>query len=624
MTPKELEQTIRSFLQQPMADAELRERLEGLAASEISFSGFTWLFGPELYRRNRILFRPFILSHFSTYMTLPKWKVETILWKGGKATVLEPWLAEVDKNDDADLFRRLYEWKLNARFNWRDRGSRTKQITDDLLSRFRAAGSPARRQTVLRKFEIWFEFDENSACALYAEDPPAAGPFVLRRIPSGWFGGGEPKRMLWVRLLQLADQRKDEDFRWKLYRRQIPIADWTNECLALCGRIGDADELNKELEKRHPGGWGVNLADSFFQFVQRRGRDVFPYVMRHLRQVWRGWLTRGSYGKMADYAKEKKWWDLWSALIRVCSSTGEFNKEVMALLGNRSLPDNEIVDRLLLLAGVSREWNMPGFGLAAVHQLEEPVALLFYERFPDLLRGPYKVHVQSHIWGANYPNLLDRFIAAGEEDMIDMMASRIVTRCGRWGKAQKMLADAEKLAAYYTSLKTNEEVFSRRAAYVLGQVPAYSISQYTQLVRENSLARLLFERSASAYLADPRSLADLVEGAEIHVMSLGYRALGLDDDRAREQAAKHLPLLLGTLLRPMQRDTRTLAFGAVANAAGTPETARLILERAKDALKLPDIRYPKERLLSLIARVLHRWPELRSAKEQPVIYERAA
>ena len=68
MTPTELEQTIRSLMQRPMADAELREQLEQLAAAEISFSGFTWLFGPELYRRNRVLFRPFILSRVSTYM----------------------------------------------------------------------------------------------------------------------------------------------------------------------------------------------------------------------------------------------------------------------------------------------------------------------------------------------------------------------------------------------------------------------------------------------------------------------------------------------------------------------------------------------------------------------------
>ena len=107
-------------------------------------------------------------------------------------------------------------------------------------------------------------------------------------------------------------------------------------------------------------------------------------------------------------------------------------------------------------------------------------------------------------------------------------------------------------------------------------------------------------------------------------MALAYRVLGLDDDRARAQATRHLPLLLGTLLRPMQRDTRALAFGALTNAANTLETARLILDRAKDALNLPDVRYPKEKLLGLMARLLHRWPELRGPQEQPIIYEKAA
>jgi len=430
--------------------------------------------------------------------------------------------------------------------------------------------------------------------------------------------------VLWSRLLHLADQKKDDGFRWKLYRRQIPIEDWTKECLTLCDRLHNPEELMQELEKRHPEGWGVNLADSFYQIIQRRGRDVFPYVITHLRQVWGGWLTRGSYGKMADYAREKGWWDLWSALIRTCSRPKEFNKEVLALLENQALGEDDTVERLLALAGVSREWNWVGFGAAAVHQLEEPVAARLYERFPDLLRGPYKLHLQSHLWGQSYPELLDRFMAAGDEDMVDFLASRIVTRYGRWGNAQKMLGDAEKLADYYAALKADETAFSRRAANVLGQVPAYSIRQYNQLVRENRLARLLFERSASSYLADPRSLADLVEASEIHVMSLAYRALGLNDDRAREQASRHLSLLMGTLLRPMQRDTRTLAFGALANAANTLETARLILERAKEALNLPDVRYPKEKLLGLIAQLIHRWPELRGPREQPVVYERAA
>ncbi|HLP77591.1 MAG TPA: hypothetical protein VK327_11825, partial [Candidatus Paceibacterota bacterium] len=232
MTPKELEQSIRRLLQQPMADAALREQLEKLAAEEISFSGFTWLFGPELYRRNRILFRPFLLSRFSTYMVLPKWKTEVIRWKGDKAKILEVWLAEVDKNDEADLFRRLYEWKLSETFDWRKRDARAARIMADLQARFAAAATSPQRQTVLRKFDLWFSLDETNAVGLYERDSRAAGPFILRRLPGSWLG--DNKRKLWSRLITLAQAKKDEDFRWRLYRRQVPLPDWTSECLGLC------------------------------------------------------------------------------------------------------------------------------------------------------------------------------------------------------------------------------------------------------------------------------------------------------------------------------------------------------------------------------------------------------
>jgi len=72
LEPRALEGRIRGLLGQPVSDEKLRERLEQLATDEISFSGFTWLWGPVLYKRNRILFLPFIVSKFSSYMTLPK------------------------------------------------------------------------------------------------------------------------------------------------------------------------------------------------------------------------------------------------------------------------------------------------------------------------------------------------------------------------------------------------------------------------------------------------------------------------------------------------------------------------------------------------------------------------
>ena len=53
---------------------------------------------------------------------------------------------------------------------------------------------------------------------------------------------------------------------------------------------------------------------------------------------------------------------------------------------------------------------------------------------------------------------LERFIAAGDEEMIDSLASRIVTRYGRRGNAPKLLEEADKLADYYAALAELEAV----------------------------------------------------------------------------------------------------------------------------------------------------------------------
>jgi hypothetical protein len=209
--------------------------------------------------------------------------------------------------------------------------------------------------------------------------------------------------------------------------------------------------------------------------------------------------------------------------------------------------------------------------------------------------------------------------------LIDFLASRFVTRIpNRWTKTEKLVEEAERLSHYYEGMRGDEAAFSRRAASVLGQIPAYAIWNYNELLRRNRLARLLFERSGRHYLQDAISISDLVEAPEIHVQALAYRALGLDLPAAREMAAAKLPILLGTLLRPLHRATRMLALGALANAATSLENARQIHDRARQALALPDTHYPKEQLIGLIGKLLHRWPELRSDAEQPTIYRRAA
>jgi hypothetical protein len=517
MDRKALEKAIRRTLAEDWPDEQLRTKLEALAETEENFRGFTWLWGPELYRRNRLLFRPFILGRFGQLLRVGKYRWETVKWKGGVATALEPWLREVDQRDDLELFKRLYEWKLSALGRGIVKDVRQKAVLPDLIRRFRGAPSRAAREIVCQKFALWFELDEPSALELYRIEPVTSGPFILRHLPWSWT---EKKRAFWQELLRAARARRDESFAWNLYRRQVPTERWQADVLALAANIRDPAELVRQLEQHHPSGWGRTASGVFVELLQRRGRDVMPYIVRNLRVVRHGWFTGGEYGKLLDLAREKEWWDLWAAIVRVCATAKEFNTEIDRLLHSPSMSKPDIGRRLATLVGVSREFNFPGLGFAQVHQLDERVALLMLERFPDLLRGPFLQHLQANPWAGSYSKLIEKLLTLDEDDLLDHIAARIATRISnRWNpKSKDTLAEAERLADFYDGLKDRDETrFSRRAASVLSRIPAYAIRGYNQLIRENRLARLLFTRSAPAYLADARSVRDIVEGSEIHV-----------------------------------------------------------------------------------------------------------
>jgi hypothetical protein len=103
-----------------------------------------------------------------------------------------------------------------------------------------------------------------------------------------------------------------------------------------------------------------------------------------------------------------------------------------------------------------------------------------------------------------------------------------------------------------------------------------------------------------------------------------YRVLALPDARARALAADNIEILLGTLLRPLHRKTRMAAFDALANAARHSEmVAQRVHARAREALKLPDKKYPKAELIGLIARTLAAHPVLAAEAERPVVYRHA-
>lgn len=608
----EFDQRVATAIAPEKSDREVLTALESFGRQSM-LAGFFWRWGPAVYARNPAMFRPFILANSAEWYVIdtPTRTFAQVEWKGDIGAALERWLATVDQADDVLVFKLLYRMKLGA-VPWKQQ---TAFHATEIERRWKVANTPAGRAVVLRKLDIGTSIDEELALRLYADEPALARDFILRRLPGRWMAEGKG---MWSRLL--AASTHDAELHWPLYRRQVAIKDWAREAIALASATRDPAALDTELEKRHPAQrWEKGIAAGFSELLSLRGEAVIPYIRRHLRELPMG-FDAGTIKQLVALAAGRGWWELWAGLLLICGGEALHSRAVLDLIGDRVLPEQDCRRRLALLSGVSREWNFAGFGLARIQHLTPAAAVALYTRFPDLARGPFRAQLAPGYQDGG-DALLALAIERGDGDFVDFLASRLCTREWLSGSLQKAV---ERAADHYQGLRASDADFARRAALVLTQIPAYAISGYKRLLRVNRLARLLFERSIAHFLGCPTAVADLIEGSEIHVQQLAYRTLGLADPRARTLALKHLSLLSATLLRPLQRRTRMLAFAAIDNAGHDPAAAAWLVQRARDALALPDRKYPKDELIGLIGRLLYRHPALRTPAEAPVVYRRAA
>jgi hypothetical protein len=624
MNENQLRRAIEQLLEGQPDNQRLRDNLEGLCRDPL-FAGLTWFWGPRLYARGRAVFRPFILNHFSEWIRDDKrWK--RVQWDQ-HAVDLDAWLQAARASRDVGLIRPLQRWKYAARRGW---GLDLNRWHTALVEAYRAAATPAARTIVLDEFDDWFELDEPTAMRLYDTDRSSAA-FILKHLPVSYWS--TDKRRMWEKLGALARAHGDEKLYFALYRKLMPVARWETEALTLADAVVEQAELNRVLENRHLEGYGIERGSTVLKLLERRGRDVMPYVRAKLEETIGGWGKDDVAKRFVELSERKGWWDLWSASIRASTNAKLFNECIGKLMRDESLSDGTRRERLKALAGASREWNWPGLGLAIIHHLDDNLACLVYARYPDLVRGPLRANV-TPTWWRGYPNLIEAAQQARDDDLVDTLASRYATRVSwarRWNQQTKLDADdktTSQIATYYQAIRDRDPgEFSRRASNVLTRIPAYATFNQQQLLRTNDLARLLFVRSLDQYLAVPEAVQDLVEGSNIHVMMLAYRVLALPDARAQALAADNIEILLGTLLRPIHRKTRMAAFDALANAARHSEAvACRVHARAREALRLPDKKYPKAELIGLIARTLAAHPALAAEAERPVIhrYARAA
>ncbi len=609
LTAAELELEVRALLAAPLEPRALITRLDALTARG-PLGELTNVYGPALYSRDPVVFGPFILQHFTTYRVEEKrWRA--LRWKDD-ARALDAWLEAADARDDLATFRRLWSWKHGADADrWRD----------ELRRRHARAVTAPERAAIRERYAhlAWGALDEALALELFRADP-ASSAFIREHAPvRGWFGAHKSR---WKTLEAEARQARDDELADALYRALVSPEELAAEFTALARDIADPAQLCAQLERRTPRHTD-GLAELATTLLERRGADVVPWIAAHAGQLrsWRlGRAKTDPVKRLTDRAYALGHLPLWATILRVTATGDQWTEALRARLDAEA--DDAIVLRELdLLAGVGLEWNSPGFGVATIRALDDATAVRFYERFPSLLRGRWRASLVAG-WFADYPRLVERLIGADDTVLIDLLASRLATRDLRW-MPKGSSGTLDLLAAYYEGLRRDEATFARRATAVLSQIPAFAVAGFDRTIDGNRLGRLFFLRAARGLLADPRAITELLEAPNIYVQRLAFVALGLDDPRAGALGRENLRMLLATLLRPLHRRTRLLAFRALARAAEAPEAAALILDRARQALALPEKGYPREALVGLIGQVIARHPSLAGPREQRMIFRRA-
>ena len=73
------------------------------------------------------------------------------------------------------------------------------------------------------------------------------------------------------------------------------------------------------LENRHLEGYGIERGGTVLKLLERRGRDVMPYVRAKLDETIGGWGKDKEAQWFIDLAERKGWWDLWSSTARAAT-----------------------------------------------------------------------------------------------------------------------------------------------------------------------------------------------------------------------------------------------------------------------------------------------------------------
>ena len=159
-----------------------------------------------------------------------------------------------------------------------------------------------------------------------------------------------------------------------------------------------------------------------------------------------------------ELARREGWLELWAALLGSCASAAEYDREALSLVQDQSTPEPELLRRLVSLAGAGSS-AMSG---SRRKPLRDGTLLALYERFPDLVRGPFQAQLDP---SPSRPRagLMDKAIERRDDELIDVMAARLAVRSERSG-AERLLGVAAITARYLEASATDAIGLGRRAS----------------------------------------------------------------------------------------------------------------------------------------------------------------
>jgi hypothetical protein len=489
------------------------------------------------------------------------------------------------------------------------------QWAGKLVARYLAADDADERMRVLVEMDRTLPLDEDAALALYRVDPIVSSSFIERHLPPG--RRTEDQHAAWQRLMEMASARGDQALLFALYRRQATLEQWLHDTTELARGALGASALCAELSRRHPQRWRPDIGPHLIALARSRGEEVLPYLVQHAELVWSR-QRRGGYDDILALARSRAWWELWATLVRISAAAADYDREVHALVTDRTLPEPDAVHRLMLLAGISAG---SGPVRARVKALREDTILALHRRFPHLVTGPFRNQLQP---SPRRPltGVLELAIRVRDRELIDQLAARLAVRADRSG-ADQLLQTAGYAALYLEAADAQPEA-GRRAVTILRRIPRRAINNRRELLLRNPLARLLFERAARACVDHPDEAALLLQAQERHVCALAVDALARSGREAQALISQNPDALLHALERPLPRAVIRRALQMLEHGAVDAFQAARILQWARDKLAQRHPRFSQSALLSLVAQLLARFEALRSPAEQPVIYRRAA